>query len=403
MTKKYISLQLVALLLINTLVASCGVKKDGSNALENVFVQQTSNLVEVETGYSIEGELKNRPNNLLVLFELNKGELVFMDSIRTNEKGKFSLKGNLKESLFCQLQWGSSDYAVLLLEPKSKIKLEIDPQNAANYAISGEGINGTVQLKELLDLNSQYSIQFSSIESQFNSLDANDPNYMVSATSLQQQYYGLLNSRADAIRKLATSLDKSLIPYFVVAYEFLPETDITLVEKAFNAARNYDPNSKYTQFLQAKYNSEKGTAIGSIAPDFSMAQPDGTQLKLSDLKGKYVLLDFWASWCRPCRAENPNNVRMYKKYASQGFEILSVSLDDNKGRWLGAIQADSMTWKHVSQLQGWSGSVNQNYKVTGIPMTFLLDKEGKIIAKNLRGPGLEAKLNEIFTLNKPKN
>jgi peroxiredoxin len=136
--------------------------------------------------------------------------------------------------------------------------------------------------------------------------------------------------------------------------------------------------------------------IGEPAPDFSQATPDGKELSLSDLRGKVVLLDFWASWCRPCRMENPNVVRMYNKYKNKGFDILSVSLDKNQGKWTQAIEKDRMTWHHVSDLNGWNNVVAKQYGVMSVPHTILVDKDGNVIAKNLRGAALESKLAEIF-------
>lgn len=135
---------------------------------------------------------------------------------------------------------------------------------------------------------------------------------------------------------------------------------------------------------------------GAQAPDFSQETPEGEMLSLNEMKGKVLLIDFWASWCGPCRRENPNVVRMYNKYKDLGFEILGVSLDSNRERWLGAIEADKLEWYHVSDLKGWRNSVAQQYGVTAIPHTVLLDAEGRIIARNLRGQTLEQKLQELF-------
>jgi len=135
---------------------------------------------------------------------------------------------------------------------------------------------------------------------------------------------------------------------------------------------------------------------GQVAPDFTQLTPEGETLNLSDLRGKYVLIDFWASWCGPCRRENPNVVRMYNAYKDKGFEILGVSLDRDKTRWLDAIEKDQLTWRHVSDLKGWSNAVARQYNIRSIPRTVLIDPEGRIIAKNLRGASLEAKLKELF-------
>ena len=137
-------------------------------------------------------------------------------------------------------------------------------------------------------------------------------------------------------------------------------------------------------------------SIGGEAPDFTMNDEAGNPKKLSDFRGQILLIDFWASWCGPCRKENPNVVKMYEKYKDKGFEILSVSLDKDKDRWLGAIEKDNLTWSHVSDLQGWKNEAAALYGVRSIPETVLLDSEGKIIARKLRGPMLEAKLAEIF-------
>ncbi|WBM74774.1 TlpA family protein disulfide reductase [Saprospira grandis] len=150
-------------------------------------------------------------------------------------------------------------------------------------------------------------------------------------------------------------------------------------------------------FIQQQIIQVRGAApIGGLAPDFEVATPEGKMLKLSDLRGKVLLVDFWASWCGPCRRENPNVRKVYEKYKDQGFEILGVSLDNNRDRWLKAIEKDGLDWYHVSDLKGWSSAPAKLYGVRGIPFTLLLDAEGRVLAKNLRGPALEAKLAELF-------
>ena len=148
--------------------------------------------------------------------------------------------------------------------------------------------------------------------------------------------------------------------------------------------------------LRTNVNKLKSLVIGGEAPDFSMKTPEGESMKLSDLRGKIVMVDFWASWCGPCRRENPNVVALYNKYNEKGFEILGVSLDRTKKPWLQAIEKDGLTWHHVSDLKGWKNEVAQMYNVTSIPQTLLLDQEGKIIARNLRGEALAQRLAEIF-------
>ena len=141
-------------------------------------------------------------------------------------------------------------------------------------------------------------------------------------------------------------------------------------------------------------------SIGAEAPLFAGDSPEGESISLESLRGKIVLIDFWASWCGPCRKENPNVVRVYNQYKDQGFEILGVSLDKTKARWVQAIAADKLTWLHISDLKGWRSAFAKQYGVSSIPQTVLVDAEGKIMARNLRGKALEQKLKEVFSSGK---
>lgn len=157
-----------------------------------------------------------------------------------------------------------------------------------------------------------------------------------------------------------------------------------------------DEQSQMIENFRMAVNRASSFMTGAVAPDFAQNDPDGKPIKLSELRGKVVLVDFWASWCGPCRRENPNVVKMYNKYKDQGFEILGVSLDKRKDAWLKAIEKDKLTWPHVSDLRGWQNQVAQLYSVTSVPATVLLDREGRIVARNLRGPALEAKVGEVL-------
>ena len=169
---------------------------------------------------------------------------------------------------------------------------------------------------------------------------------------------------------------------------------IPLAKKFVEIYQESDPVSAAE--LSKQIESKQQFLTGGTAPDFVQQTPEGEDMKLSDHRGKVLLVDFWASWCGPCRRENPNVVKLYEKYKDQGFDILGVSLDKDKKRWVNAIEQDGLEWHHVSDLRGWQNAVAKTYSVSSIPHTILLDQEGKIIARNLRGPALERKLAEIF-------
>jgi thiol-disulfide isomerase/thioredoxin len=157
--------------------------------------------------------------------------------------------------------------------------------------------------------------------------------------------------------------------------------------------------SYYGKMVEKIINENKVGSVGSVAPDFAQADTSGNMISLKSFRGKYVLVDFWASWCGPCRMENPNVVEAFNKYKDKNFTVLGISLDRSKDPWLQAIYQDGLAWTHVSDLKFWSNDVARMYKISSIPQNLLLDPEGKIIAKNLRGEELQNKLKELFQKN----
>ncbi len=168
------------------------------------------------------------------------------------------------------------------------------------------------------------------------------------------------------------------------------------VDYAKEYLARYGDDSVNAKNLEKQIKNAQSFIVGAESPDFAMNDLDGNEVKLSDFKGKVVLIDFWASWCGPCRKENPHVVKLYEKYKEDGFEILGVSLDNSKAKWEQAIAKDQLTWPQVSDLKGWKNEVAQMYSVKSIPHTVLLDNEGKILAHKLRGPALDNALKEIF-------
>jgi peroxiredoxin len=187
-------------------------------------------------------------------------------------------------------------------------------------------------------------------------------------------------------------------PFMLAAFIKLSE-DVFLLEKRFNQLSPQVQASFYGVYLKQTIANEKIGAIGTEEIDFTQNDPEGKPISLSSFRGKYVLVDFWASWCHPCRMENPNVVAVFNKFKAKNFTILSVSLDREKNPWLQAIKDDNLTWAHVSDLKFWNNDVAVKYHVQTIPQNFLIDPSGKIVAKNLRGIDLESKLCEFLGCN----
>lgn len=241
-------------------------------------------------------------------------------------------------------------------------------------------------------------------------------NLTIEGNVATTEFYTLLNqarnnqiSAQDLENKLVTSADP-LVAYHLGLSAFGGDpTKVDMFKKINSRLEKDYSNSMFTQtvtsvitMLEQQKNQisiEENITTGKTAPDISLPDPNGKVRKLSDLKGKVVLLDFWASWCGPCRRENPNVVNVYNKLNKQGFEIFSVSLDRPNGKeaWIKAIEQDGLRWpNHVSDLQGWSSGAAQLYGVNSIPRTFILDRQGNIVASNVRGPALEPAIRDLL-------
>jgi thiol-disulfide isomerase/thioredoxin len=206
---------------------------------------------------------------------------------------------------------------------------------------------------------------------------------------LEQSFNAFVGTKLEQTRGIIRSNLNTLAA--ITGAELLdPDQDFVIYSELAEALKRSYPNSGYAQSFVAKVEQMRATAIGSPAPEINLPSPDGTPIPLSSLRGKVVLIDFWASWCGPCRMENPNVVRLYNEKKNQGFEVYSVSLDKDKTAWMKAIEKDGLIWpSHVSDLAYWSSVVVKQYGFQGIPFTVLVGRDGKILAKGLRGQQLE--------------
>lgn len=215
---------------------------------------------------------------------------------------------------------------------------------------------------------------------------------------MQARYKNIQAEQKAALKNFITNNPNSYLSLLAINSVAGPAPDPAEIEPLFNGLSQSLKDSETGKNLKHGIDALKVTAIGAVAPDFTQNDANGTPVKLSSFRGKYVLLDFWASWCGPCRQENPNVVRNYNKYKTKNFTVVGVSLDKPEGKaaWLAAIKSDGLEWTQVSDLKFWNNEAAALYQVSSIPQNYLIDPNGKIIAKNLRGEDLDAKLQELF-------
>lgn len=348
--------------------------------------------------YTITGTINKPEGSLVILSQITDQKLITLDSATVDKKGKFAFSGEATdEALLHYLTFETSNPpgVPVVLKNGYTLNFKVEMSDLSSQIFDYE-VEGTEDNKLMAKLHSIYTEHDKDMIAFNKKVSAMDPDSASDEQrrAVQSAYNSMLEERTKSIQAFIENEKASPATYFAVRYLFqTPDPQlITIGSKKMSAEM---PESSYTKTLNQLV-SQLGPVEGAEAPDIELQSPEGEVVKLSSLRGKIVLIDFWASWCGPCRRENPNVVKLYNRYKDKGFEIYGVSLDNNAEKWKAAIAKDGLTWYHVSDLKGWKSSAAQLYRVNAIPQTFLIDKEGKIIKAGLRGAALEQALASLL-------
>lgn len=385
-------------------------KKFALWAVAGLFLASCSQQTE-KGDFVINAHIDNAPLGKIYLEELTLQEAKIVDTaVIKDASGKFTLKGMLPEQALYRIRFAENNRFILLGLDAGTMSIEGDYNNLEKVKIENSEASSEIQqlLNDASARNQALTLEMKTLDSLY---QAKTPDSILKprVTAFETKQKDL----EQFIIKAATDTKSPAVAAFALSMVSTP----TLLQdqKVITDIKNRFPENTLIASFTDKLNeiSKKSASpgedamapedanmtavkIGQVAPDFTLPDLAGKATSLSSFKGKYVLVDFWASWCKPCRMENPNVVQAYNTYKNKNFTILGVSLDRTKEAWAKAITADGLTWSHVSDLKFWESSVVPLYGLNSIPSNMLLDPEGKIIAIGLRGPDLQAKLQEVL-------
>jgi peroxiredoxin len=329
--------------------------------------------------------------------ELTRSGGGWKDTILLKSNYTFLKRVNLREPGYYRINFFNQQSVDVILD-KADLEVNVDGNNAGGFfEVKGSPDLELIQKVQGIVRSVDSSPEVTKLNDEF--VKAQQQRDEKKMGELRSQYYSILNAAHD---KAATVIKTS--PASLGIINFLQGSNVPLdkdkyidvyVNTADKTVKAW-PTSAHAKEFADMVSKMKATAIGQVAPEINLPNPEGQFVKLSSLRGKYVLIDFWAKWCGPCRRENPNVVAAYQKFKDKGFTVFGVSLDRNKEDWVKAIAEDNLTWTHVSDLKYFQSEAAATYNINAIPFSLLVDPNGVIIAKNLRGEELHKKLAEVF-------
>ena len=350
------------------------------------------------SSFQLKGTLSDSKAETLYLEKLGSAKQVIIDSVILDENGNFEFTNYTPKIGFYRIKTNDKNFAMLVLDSADKVTITGSVKDLGN-TFKVEGSSETTIFIEYNNLSKSRDIKLDSLNKAFQLLmetNKMDSKRMDSLSAIFETPYNSIINQSNIL--MVDKISKNTNMYSsIMAIQALDPDKYSDLYKSLDAGLSKKfPNDKNVIMFHEVVERMLSTNIGQFAPEISLPSPDGKEIALSSLKGKLVLIDFWASWCGPCRKEMPNVIKIYSKFKNKGFEIYGVSLDQDKEKWMEAITKDGINWPQVSDLKYWDNVAARIYNVQGIPYTVLIDKDGKIIAKNLRGQELEKKIAEVL-------